>query len=335
MSIVRQCRQAIKKIVFGNTLLPQEFTIGLKEPQTEITVWLHGMSIPLDVTWRHSTVCSEPFTLCIAFDQERRPAERDLKHLSLQYRERDGEVQLLGEIGLKFITSISVAGSELFLFEPRSSANYCLPKIRLGVHDLQNTYSLWRNTNTSGITMSLLERRAAAVTFIRPHPVALGSTADEEGGNIFPMNIMGELGHGLFAFALKSTRTTAPLVARVGCIAISSVPLAQAPFVFQLAANHFKPSINWEQLPFRTKPSTTFNLPIPAFAQRVREMKIERVHRIGSHTLFIARIVCDETFTDGPGLSAIHGFYQFWRLKGRTADLKVSLAEHLHNKGVI
>ena len=50
MSMVSEVRSVIKRIAFGNTLLPQEFTLGLPLPQSEITVWLHGSGEPRDVT---------------------------------------------------------------------------------------------------------------------------------------------------------------------------------------------------------------------------------------------------------------------------------------------
>src|SRR5258708_2668982 len=130
MSMVRLCRKAIRRIVFGHTLLPQEFFLGLADPQTEITVWLYGMGMPLDVTTRHSMACAAPFTVCIAFDDSQRPNEKNLGNLSLKFCERDGQ-QVLGEIGLKVTAAITVAGLELLLFEARRSTNFCLPKIRL------------------------------------------------------------------------------------------------------------------------------------------------------------------------------------------------------------
>src|SRR5271167_1408424 len=134
MSITKQSRRAIKNLVFGDTLLPQEFTVGMVEPQAEIIVWLHGMGSPVDVTHRHSTACSDPFALCVAFDEGQTPDHRDLRRLSLKFCERDGRKRVLGKIGIRQTATISVPGSELLLFEARSAANYCLPRIRLYVH---------------------------------------------------------------------------------------------------------------------------------------------------------------------------------------------------------
>ena len=327
MSIVRRGYRAIQKIVFGDTFLPQEFFLGFEDPQTEITVWLHGMGSPLDVTRRHSMACAAPLTICIAFDEDEKPDEKDLRCLTLKFCERNGQERVLGEIGLKMTTIILEAGLAIVLFEVRSSTNYCLPKMRLLAHYLLHAYSQLRKVDPSGMKMSFLERRAAMVMFILPHPVSLVSLADEAGGNIFPMNLMGDLGDGYFAFALKDSRRAAHLVERTGRIALSSVPLSQASLAYQLAVNHTKESIEWDQLPFATKMSATFNIPVPVFTQRVREVEVIKVHNIGSHILFVARIVHDETFSKGLGLSVIHGFYQAWRLSGRSAELYASRAE--------
>jgi flavin reductase (DIM6/NTAB) family NADH-FMN oxidoreductase RutF len=238
----------------------------------------------------------------------------------------------LGEIGLKPTSIIQVANKKLLLFEARSSANYCLPKIRLGAHYLLHSYLSARKVDTSGMKMSFLERRAAMVMFICPRPVALVSLINDVGGNIFPMNIMGDLGDGYFAFALKDSRRAAHLVERTGRIAVSNLPISQASLAYQLAVNHTKESIVWDQLPFATKMSPTFNIPVPVFAQRVREMEITKVYSIGSHTFFVAQVIRDEFFSKELELCVVHGFYQAWRLKGRSAELRASLAADSSSK---
>jgi flavin reductase (DIM6/NTAB) family NADH-FMN oxidoreductase RutF len=164
--------------------------------------------------------------------------------------------------------------------------------------------------------------------------VSLVSVVGKSGGNIFPMNLMGDLGNGYFAFALKDSRRAAHLVEDAGRLALSSVPIAQAPLAFQLAANHTRDSVEWEQLPFERIQSAKFGIPIPGFALRVREMEIENVQRVGSHTFFIARIVGDEKRASGEELCIIHGFYQHWRLRHSKVDLQASLVEDAMHKGL-
>lgn len=324
MSIIGRIRTACKGVVFGDTLIPQEFTIGLEEPQTEITLWLHGLGAPLDVTQRCTTACCAPFMIAVALDERHKlKSIKNGQRMRLGFCERGGK-QLLGEIRLKFATSISLDASELLLFKISGSTNYCLPRLRLWAHYLLQSYSYLRKAETFDLKMTLVDQRAAAVTFIRPHPVCLVSLIGVHGGNIFPMNLMGELGKSYFGFALKDSRRAAHLVERAGRIAISNVPLSWAPVAFRLAVNHKKESIDWGELPFSTRVSATFRIPVPAFAPRIREMEIREIHRIGSHTFFVAQVIHDEFISRVSELYVIHGFYQAWRLKGQRAELKAS-----------
>jgi flavin reductase (DIM6/NTAB) family NADH-FMN oxidoreductase RutF len=322
----------VKKVVFGDSLLAQEFFIGLPDPQDEIALSLHGLNSPVDVTRRYSMACAAPFTVCIAFEEGQVPDRKFPDDLTLKFCERGRESRVLGEIGLKLMTTLTAGGMQLFLFEARKSINHCLPKIRLGAHYLFHAYSNKRVSGTTGMEMTFLERRAAMVNFIRPHPVVLASLLNEYGGNIFPMNIMGDLGSGHFAFALKDSRRAAHMVRRVGRIALSNLPMQQAPLAYQLAINHTRDFIDWNQLPFATKSSSVFQIPIPVFAQRVRELEVKLVHKIGSHIFFVAQVTSDETYSTDPGLCVIHGFYQAWRLRGRTAESQVAAVESSFNK---
>lgn len=334
MSIVHQSGKAIRKIVFGDTLLPQEFTVGMLEPQMEISVWLYGMGRPLDVSRRLTTACCAPLMLCVGLDEGEIARENHDKVASLKFCEREGRKRLLGEIHLLPETAIAANNSTLILFRVRGSINYCLPRLRLWAHYLLQMYTQWRCVKNPDVKMTLAEQRAAIVTFIRPHPLVLASISSEAGGNIFPMNLMGELGNGSFGFALKDSRMAAHLVERAGRLALSSVPLAQSSLAYRYAVHHTKTSIDWDQLPFELKLSEVFRIPFPDFALRVREMEVEKVMKIGSHTFFIARTVSDNKLTDGLQVNVIHGFYQAVRLKDKNAQLKSSIeADSINKRG--
>jgi flavin reductase (DIM6/NTAB) family NADH-FMN oxidoreductase RutF len=335
MSIVKAGRRWIRRIIFGDTLLPHGVTLGLADPQTEIAVWLDGLGAPIDVTHRHSMACASPLTVSIAFGEDQEPGDEEIRQLRLKFRERGGRKELLGELSLRPAGSISTDGSKICLFEVRKTRNCCLPHVRLWAHDLLRAYKNWRRTDASALEMSLAGMRAMTVMFIRPHPVVLVSHPGDGGGNIFPMNLMGELGNGYFGFALVDSREAAIGVERAGCIAVSSVPFAQAAFAFQLAANHFHNSADWKSLPFATRPSSTFGIPVPAFAARVRELEIVHTGKIGSHRFFVARIVRDAKTAECENLHLIDGIYHAWRVKGRAAELETSLsADSLNKRGV-
>lgn len=315
MSFETRVRAGIKRVVLGKTSLPQEFTLGLPEPQNEIDVFLRGAGINRDVTEHLSTACAEPLTICIGFDEDASPSGRELSDLTLAFTERNGQESVLGEIGLDYKRTLTAGRREFMFFEPRSSKNFCLPNAQLGLHYILHAYRQWGRDNTQGIKMSFLERRACMVTFIRPHPIMLVSVGNHEEGNLFPMNLCGYLGNGYFGFALRTERVAGTVVQRAGYVALSSLPEQQGYLAYRLADQHKKESVDWSQLPFATKMSKALSIPIPEFAQRVKEIKIWDSIAVGSHRFFIGQILEEVTHTDELAFYSIHGFYQAWRLK--------------------
>jgi flavin reductase (DIM6/NTAB) family NADH-FMN oxidoreductase RutF len=334
MSIGATFRSGMKRLAFGDTLLPQEFTLGLPMPQSEICVSLRGPATELDVSRRLSTACAEPFVLCIGFDQGACPRDSGLSRLTLVFTERNTK-RVLGEIGLAHQRTLAGARSQFMLFEPRSSRNFCLPAPRIALHYLLHAYRQWKRDNTQGIRMSFLERRASMVTFIRPHPILLVSVGNRDGGNIFPMNLCGQLGNGDFGFALRTERVAGTLVQRAGRVALSSLPEQQGYLAYSLAGHHKLESIDWSRLPFATRPSAKLSIPVPEFALSVKELEIKTSIAVGSHRFFIAQVIQEHTYSEEPAFCSIHGFYQSWRisqLEHHKQELARSLAGDAFHK---
>jgi flavin reductase (DIM6/NTAB) family NADH-FMN oxidoreductase RutF len=311
MTMKHRVAVAVKRIVLGKLNQPQQCNVGIHDPQPEIRVWLHGIGAPRDVTFTHSIACASPFTICIgggAWLCDRTPGKR----LALHFREHDDEERLLAELTLRHTATVLTNGPALHLFQVESCKNYCLPKGRLWAHYLHLAYL--QSRSTSHIRMSACEAHAMIAAFICPRPVVLVSAVSGNRSNIFPMNLLGNVGDGYFAFALDSTRLAAPMVADAGTVALSSIPMEHSEVARQLGKNHKQESISWNQLPFPTKPSTVCSIPVPCFASRVIEMQIETTRNLGSHTFFVARVIRDERRSDGAQFFMVHGIYQSWRL---------------------
>ena len=144
--------------------------------------------------------------------------------------------------------------------------------------------------------------------------MVLVSVTQGGGGNIFPMNLMGQIGREHFAFALNSRKQAAPGVAAVEQVALSTVPFGRANEVRRLGANHHRGSIDLATLPFVTQPSPLLGIPVPDFALTVRELKIEQALPLGSHTFFIARILGRHVYSEAPEFHRIHGLYAAHRV---------------------
>jgi flavin reductase (DIM6/NTAB) family NADH-FMN oxidoreductase RutF len=321
--MVKQVRKALKALVFGSASFPQQCSIGLRDPQSEISVWLHGLGPPRDVTQNNVMACARPFTIGIGLERSPDPAEAGGKPLSLQFRERDGEQRLLGVIRLRLKEVTAIGLDQVGFFESLGCTNYCVPRARLWARYAQYGYQRWRSRTHPGSNVPMVGREVHCVFvfYICPRPVVLVSVVDGNLTNIFPMDLIGPVGTRHFSLALHSTSTAVPLLERSRRIALSSVPIEQTSVAYQLGRNHNKASVEADEIPFATTKSAAFGLPVPCFSLRVREMQIESIQRVGSHRVFLARTVEDCHLAEGLQLFFVHGFYQAWRCRQRPSLL--------------
>ncbi len=311
MGTIPQAPKIVKRMLLGLTKIPSKVDLGLQYPQSEVDVWLHGLRVPLDVTHRHLMACGAPLTICVGFDSEHAETETLNKRLTLRFHEHAGSQQFLGEIGLRFVSSFNVGTQQLCLFHTTYHKNCCLSWPRLWAQYVRHARARRKNkAKNLDVPITTPEARAMIVFYFCPRPIALVTVEEAQARNMFPMNLMGSVGNGYFAFGLNSSRAAAPLVERARRVVLSSVPLEQSSVVSKLGSNHRKSSIDWSQLPFAIIRPNTIDAPVAAFALTVREMQIEVVRPLGSHTLFVAKTIAEERLADGPQLYNVHGIYQ-------------------------
>src|SRR5215471_16641408 len=101
MPSISQLRKLAKRLVLGAVEIPQQCSVGMREPQREVTVWLHGFGAPRDVTFRNLMACGAPFTIGVVVDDDRLPSEAGFVGASLQFRLCRRDERLLGEIALR------------------------------------------------------------------------------------------------------------------------------------------------------------------------------------------------------------------------------------------
>lgn len=307
MRALKQARRRLRQIVLGPDNLMQ-YVVGMRDPQNEIGVWLCGAREPRDVTSRHMMACGAPFTIGVGFHSEEVPPEHT--GLRLEFRARRNN-RLLGSIDLSASSHIPLEGGRLQLYTVRRCRNRCFPTWRLFARSIFASYE--RRRHPAPIPMSKTEAEAMAMFYVCPRPVALVTVSDGPAGNIFPMDLMGPIGCRRFAFGLTSTTPVTALVERARRIALSNIPLEEEALAFSLGSNHKKDRVAFQDFPFLSRTTQTFHLPAPSFAQRVREMSIEAVQNIGSHTLFVARIDTDERWDKRTELFVAHANYRAWK----------------------
>ena len=303
-------RERLKRLLLGRTNFPQQFTLGLQNPQRAVDVYLYGAGDPLDVTESHMMACGAPLTICIGLSEKKAECIQDAG-VTLRFFEH-GSTSMLGEIGLLHVSTIRAGKQGLCLFHVASYKNNCLSRPKLWAHYLQYARS-FRPDQNPDVPITRREARAMIIFYLCPRPVALVTAVEGERGNMFPMNLMGHVGDGYFAFALNSHRAAAPLVDRTRRVVLSSVPLQESAVAVSLRSNHRKASIAWNDLPFPLMRPGKIDMPVPAFALDASEMQVEAAYPLGSHTLFLAKTVATENFGKGPHFFTAHGLYQAWK----------------------
>jgi flavin reductase (DIM6/NTAB) family NADH-FMN oxidoreductase RutF len=310
----------VKRLLLGDERLPQQVTVALREPQSEVVVWLHGNGASRDVTHLHSVACASPFMVCISFSSiNALEQDFDGEKVQLELRESSGAKRVLGKIGLKHSTTILVEGRHFGLFEAKSCASYCLPQVRFWAHYMQQAYWRWRDRRVPNVRMSAVDAHAMMVMFLCPRPVVLVTAMEERSGNIFPMNLMGSLGDEYFSFALNAERQASQCVRRVEMVALSSVPYDKQEEARELGKQHMQISADWDRLPFSIRHSLQFEVPVPEFALSVREVEIRAARDLGSHTFFVGKVVREEKCAEAPAFFMIHGMYQRVRSSNENA----------------
>jgi flavin reductase (DIM6/NTAB) family NADH-FMN oxidoreductase RutF len=318
MQAIKQAKRAARRLVFGASDFSQQCTLGLPVPQGEVAVWLEGLGKPRDVTQAHFMACGAPFLIGIG-DEALSEQEDPRRHeLALTFAERKTPQRVLGSIALTFFRTVSVGEKSVQLFRPRSSRNYCLPGPQLWAHYLQYAY-LRRRSPNSEVTMTARDVHGMCVFYICPRPTGLVSVCDGSSSNVFPMNLMGGAGGDYFCFALKTVTPVVSLVQRAGRLALCSLPVSEAPLAYRLGRNHNRESVDRSELAFATRRSPALQLPIPEGSVGVKELHVERSTDLGSHTLFVARILHEERWGREPQFFLVHGMYDLWRRKAALA----------------
>jgi flavin reductase (DIM6/NTAB) family NADH-FMN oxidoreductase RutF len=120
------------------------------------------------------------------------------------------------------------------------------------------------------------------------------------------MDLIGPTDSPWYSMALRSTSPAVRLMQQSRRMALASIPFTYKAIAYELAKHHKQASIDWSTLPFATMPSPLFGLRVPEAALRVREVSVQEVHEIGSHTLFLTSVERETAGADG--LQLFHSF---------------------------
>jgi flavin reductase (DIM6/NTAB) family NADH-FMN oxidoreductase RutF len=302
---------ALKKIL-GAT--PQWQHIGLRFPQQSIEVRLVAAAREFNVTVNNAIAALKPLTIAIGLDAHMSSAIESVPESELQFIDPYSK-RPIGILRLRRIQSWKTAGAVLGLFEVRSGRHRCARWPRRAWDRWMYQRAARKNSRPDSFSLAPDEVEQTMIFYLCPRPVFLVSVDDGKHSNVFPMDLVGPIAPDRFTLALRNTSPSVGTIQNERRVALSSIAAADYRIAYQLGAHHKKLAIDCDALPFELLRSRIFSLPVPAIALRVREIEVIDFQSIGSHTLFVGRLVSDEPRENGLQLFHTCGIHQ--RLRNR------------------
>lgn len=285
--------------------LPQWSTVAVAPPQQVVTATLRWGSRSADVTTDHTVASLKPLIIATSVDAGQCPV--------IEYGD-SLTGKLLGVLRLTRMASVADEKTSISLYHVEAGEHRCLgwPQRPWNAW-LQNRVML-KNQASPHSALEPAVVQQLMIAYLPPRPVILVSVDAPGHQNIFPMDLIGPLERsGLFSLALRSTNVSMPVMRDVRRVALSSIPGTMKAVVYKLSVHHKQPLASWPALPFPVRLSQAFGIPAVAEALRIRELAIVHSQEIGSHTLFLGRIVSDEPLAEGGQLHHTPGFHQAYR----------------------
>ena len=308
--------KSFKRRVRSLVNLPVYGPVGLHDPQQLAEVWLEGLGEPRNITGNNVVVALRPFTIGVMLDH---PAS-DIPHLRLSMRERSPSSRLLGVLHLRPAGGIPFSGRCFCFFETPRCENYCVSPLRLRAYYLRERWraELRQRRNRYNFLMTYPDIRCSHVFYICPRPVVLVTVEHQGASNMFPMDLIGPVDSPCFSMTLRLTSPAVKLMQQSRRMALASVPFPYKAHAYELGKHHKLTTVDWAGLPFPTRPSPLFGLPVAEAALRVREVCVEECHEVGSHMLFLTAIARDTLPDRKPegtdGLQLFHTFSSYRQL---------------------
>jgi flavin reductase (DIM6/NTAB) family NADH-FMN oxidoreductase RutF len=297
---------------------PQWQTVALHLPQDAVEVRLVDGTRAVDVTGHNVVAALKPFSVAIGRGLVPDTLIDEAGAPELQFVDRRFGC-LMGALSLRREEGPRAAGHGHAVFEVWRGENHCA---RLGERIWDAgvyRWTNWRKRNQPGFSMTTRAIEQSMVFYICPRPVYLVSVDDGERSNIFPMDLVGPLGPDEFSLALRNTSPSVETIKLARRVVMSGIAADDQKIAYQLGAHHRKLQIDTSDLPFKLARSKQLSLPVPEIALYAQEVEILNWRSIGSHTLFIGRIVAHEDFAQRPQLFHTCGIYQKWRSRAGVA----------------
>ena len=135
---------------------------------------------------------------------------------------------------------------------------------------------------------------------IKPRVVYTACIGDMNDGNIFPIDIAGNIFEDHYFFSVRKTSPAVQKIIRQQKACLCLVPFSKKNEVYSLGRHHKEGRLHFDRVNFKIFLSDEFKIPVPEFAIHVNELQVADHFDCGVHKVFYARSVtfskCSEEF---------------------------------------
>lgn len=293
---------AIKKILFGDTVVTEYSKITIPANGIHEKVWLELNGHLTDVSQQHWILCIEPLVFGVWVSNDVLPAPVAGK-TGFRLYFSDGAQPAAG-VAVRPAEQPAVAIVSLELMEHIREHNGTLLLLqvqRAGIHHFNyiKTQLLFsRYYKKEGMPFKRFSSFVSAYSY--PRRIRLVSFRQDGYYNFFPMDLLGPVpGADRYVFGLRHTNVTLARILETGRLAVAEIPFEHKDAVYQLAKHHSSSPPAIDSLPFDVVESNRFGFYIPHWAVSYKEINIVQTMNLGSHMLMWG-IPMGETVLNGP-----------------------------------
>lgn len=181
---------------------------------------------------------------------------------------------------------------------------------------------IFRQSRRSKFRFEYPEISHLAAAYYYPRKIYVVVVAAEDYLNIFPMDLhLKDPASMQYVFALQLTNLATEEIKQNRQVVICEIAADSIATAYGLGKNHGKTNLFKQELPFALDTSKTFGIPVPEFAIGYREVEVGQWKDLGSHTLFLGKIVYEELPKKSiPQLYHVHRFYEGFLLRNRLLE---------------
>jgi hypothetical protein len=301
-----------RKLIFGDAGIREYATITINGPIQE-KVYLQIGAAWQEISQNHWLLCLDPIVFGIWISCENDMAlaggQGDYKmHFTNSSINADGNGNILAEITLDLFDKIPDKAGFLLLLKLKKTRIY-------HINFLRTRLIFLKYYKKPQLSFAKLKSFVSAYSY--PRRVRIISFKQYQYYNIFPMDLLGEVGqHGKFVFGLRHSNIALSKIIDSKKIVVSEVSYRYKDIIYQLGSHHSAAPPAVDRLPFKVISSRRFGFYVPEWVDSYKEVRIIKTINLGSHMLLWGEVL-DECALRSPAGHLYHIHYLLYLFQKR------------------